>query len=196
MKKAVFIDKDGTLIRDISHNVKTELIEFSPGAFEALHLLQQNGFLLIIVTNQPGIALGYFTEDDLMKVQMHITNALFARGIHLNGFYYCPHHPSGKTPGYGIECSCRKPAPGLLLKAASDMGVDLSLSWMVGDILNDVEAGNQAGCRTVLIDNGNETEWVLTGNRQPTYMTADLPTAAQIIINEKIVYGPNVLAQL
>jgi len=182
MKRAVFLDKDGTLIKDISYNVDPGLIEFEPYAFEALELLYQHEFLLIIITNQPGIAFAYFTEEELKKVYEHIKNELRQQGITLSGFYYCPHHVSGKLQSYAKECNCRKPAPGLLLRAASDMNIDLSQSWVIGDILNDVEAGSNAGCKTILINNGNETEWLLNESRKPDYMVNDLKEAAEIII--------------
>jgi D,D-heptose 1,7-bisphosphate phosphatase len=185
MNKAVFIDKDGTLIKDISYNVNTALIEFESYAFEALQLLQQLDYLLVIVTNQPGIAFDYFTEKELENVHTHISNALKQKGIDLNGFYFCPHHTSGKLKAYAITCNCRKPAPGLLLKAASDMQIELADSWMIGDILNDVEAGNKAGCKTILINNGNETEWQMNDLRQPHYVVDNLMQAAKIIATEK-----------
>lgn len=185
MNKAVFIDKDGTLIKDISYNVNTALIEFELYAFEALQHLQQVGYLLVIVTNQPGIAFDFFTEKELKNVHVHISNTLKQKGIDLNGFYFCPHHVSGKLKAYAFACDCRKPAPGLLLKAASDMQIDLADSWMIGDILNDVEAGNKAGCKTILINNGNETEWQMNDLRRPHYTVDNLMQAAKIIATEK-----------
>jgi D,D-heptose 1,7-bisphosphate phosphatase len=181
MNKAVFIDKDGTLIRDISYNVNTDLIEFEPFAFEALAILQKHGYLLIIITNQPGIAFEYFTEDALQEVHAHIRRMLGQKGIRLSGFYFCPHHVSRTLKNYATACNCQKPAPGMLLKAASDLHIDLLQSWMVGDILNDVEAGNSAGCKTVLINNGNETEWRFNALRKPCYMVENLLAAAEII---------------
>ncbi len=185
MKKAVFIDKDGTLIKDISYNVNPDLIEFEAYAIEALRLLQESDFLLIIVTNQAGVALNYFSEEDLKKVHSHLKDLLEQNNITLSGFHYCPHHPQGNLALYSFECNCRKPAPGMLLNAASKMNIDVSESWMIGDILNDVEAGNRAGCRTILIDNGNETEWKMNSYRKPHYSAKDLKQAAEIIINSK-----------
>lgn len=185
MNKAVFIDKDGTLIKDVSYNVNVDLIEFEPFAFDALKLLQKLGYLLVIVTNQPGIAFEYFTEKELENVHVFIMNALQQEGIRLHGFYFCPHHASGKLQAYAIACNCRKPKPGLLLKAAEDMNIDLETSWMIGDILNDVEAGKKAGCKTILINNGNETEWQLDESRKPDFIADDLLQAAQVVAAEK-----------
>jgi len=185
MNKAVFIDKDGTLIKNVSYNVNVDLIEFEPFAFEALKLLQRLGYLLVIVTNQPGIAFEYFTEKELENVHTHIRNALQQKDIFLSGFYFCPHHVSGKLQAYSIACNCRKPKPGLLLKAADDMNIDLEKSWMIGDILNDVEAGNKAGCKTILINNNNETEWQLNELRKPGFLVDNWSHAARIIAAEK-----------
>src|SRR5439155_10333247 len=106
-------------------------------------------------------------------------------GIPLTGFYYCPHYPTGVVEAYAIACSCRKPEAGLLFQAARKHGLDLARCWFIGDILNDVEAGRRAGCRTILLDNGHETEWVLTPARTPHERAAYLAEAARIITGER-----------
>lgn len=179
--RAIFIDKDGTLIRDVPHNVDPDRIELSDGAGEGLHLLQQRGYRLFIVTNQPGVAKGLFAETALEPVEVRITELLSREQVVLDGFYYCPHHPGGVVQEYASECDCRKPMPGLLMRAAREHGVDLADSWMIGDILHDVEAGNRAGCNTVLIDNGNETEWQMSDERMPDIVAPDLSAAALAI---------------
>src|SRR5919197_46875 len=103
------------------------------------------------------------------------------RLLHRAGFYYCPHHPAGAVEEHAVVCACRKPAPGLLLRAAREHGVDLARSWLVGDILDDVEAGRRAGCRTILLDNGHETEWVLRPERVPHPVASELLDAARLI---------------
>jgi D-glycero-D-manno-heptose 1,7-bisphosphate phosphatase len=173
--KAVFLDKDGTIIPDIPYNVNTDLISLSEGAVEALQLFQSYGYLLIIVTNQSGVAHGYFSLNEVEAVKDALNTMCSRLGIYLDGFYCCPHHPDG-------DCECRKPKPGLLLKAADEMDIDLSSSWMIGDILNDVEAGKKAGCKTVLIDNGNETEWILNEYLHPEHKARDLAEAARYIL--------------
>jgi histidinol phosphatase-like enzyme len=100
----------------------------------------------------------------------------------VHGFYWCPHDPAGNVPRYATECTCRKPMPGLLLKAAQEHGIDSSRSWMIGDILNDVEAGRRAGCRTALIDNGNETEWQWSALRSPDVLAGSFLAAARAIV--------------
>ncbi|WP_207512638.1 D-glycero-alpha-D-manno-heptose-1,7-bisphosphate 7-phosphatase [Longitalea luteola] len=182
MNKAVFIDKDGTLIKDVPYNVNTNLIQFEDNAIEALRSLQAQGFQLIIVSNQPGIALSYFSEEDVQQVFQFIKHTLLENGVQLNGYYYCPHHIDGNREPYAKACYCRKPLPGMLLKAAMEMDTDLERSWMIGDILNDVEAGNRAGCKTILLNNGNETEWVLNESRTPTQLCSNWKEAAATII--------------
>lgn len=184
MNKAVFIDKDGTLVEDIPYNVDPDKIQFTKGAVEALSLLKAQGFLLILVSNQAGVARGYFTEDALRKLQASIQERLSSKGVTIDGFYFCPHHPDGKLSAYAVECDCRKPKPGMILAAARKHNIDLSHSWMIGDILNDVEAGNKAGCRTILINNGNETIWDLSEYRLPGSIVTDMLQAARRIIHE------------
>jgi D-glycero-D-manno-heptose 1,7-bisphosphate phosphatase len=182
MRKAIFLDKDGTLIEDVPYNCDVNRICLLPGAREGLRRLQAAGYALIVVSNQPGVAHGFFSTDALDHVETTLRALLADEGVQLDGFYYCPHHPDGRLAGYATVCDCRKPFPGLLVQAASDYGVDLQTSWMVGDILHDVEAGRRAGCRTILIDNGHETEWRLGVHRCPHAMAADLASAADIIL--------------
>ncbi|MBW4690988.1 MAG: HAD family hydrolase [Lyngbya sp. HA4199-MV5] len=179
--RAVFLDKDGTLIEDVPYNVDPAQIRLTSGAGEGLQRLHQMGYQLIVISNQSGIARGYFPESALVAVEQRLQTLLSPFQVPLAGFYYCPHYPEGDVAEYAIACHCRKPAPGLLLQAAHDHNIDLAASWFIGDILNDVEAGLRAGCRTILLDNGNETEWILSTERVPHYTTADLVEAAAVI---------------
>lgn len=183
--KAVFIDKDGTLIVDVPNNVDPKYIHLDPDAGPALQQLQQAGYRLFIISNQAGVAHGYFQENALVDVMNQVHYLLKPFDVKIDGFYYCPHHPDGAIPAYAIPCSCRKPEPGLILRAAQEHGIDLTASWMIGDILNDVEAGNRAGCRTILLDNGNETEWQSTANRMPTHTVRNWIKAAELM-SEKL----------
>lgn len=180
-RRAVFLDKDGTLIKDVPYNVDPRRIELAPDAPAALRRLQTLGFELIVVTNQPGVALGYFPLTALAGVVRRLDELLAVCDVRLSGFYCCPHHPRAGQPGHGPACNCRKPAPGLLLRAAADRGIELAASWLVGDILDDVEAGRRAGCRTVLVDQGGETEWKRSPDREPDYIVGDLLEAAERI---------------
>jgi D-glycero-D-manno-heptose 1,7-bisphosphate phosphatase len=172
--KAVFIDKDGTLIRDVPYNIDPRWLRLTPGAGVALRRLKNAGYKLIVITNQPGIARKLFKESDLLSLNAEIQTLLAPYGVKMDGFYYCPHGPSD-------GCKCRKPLPGLILRAAEDHAIDLRKSWMIGDILHDVEAGNRAGCRSIHFDNGNETEWVRGECRQPEYTVKGLIEAASLI---------------
>ncbi len=182
MNKAIFLDKDGTLIPDIPYSVDPALITLQPGSADGLQRLLEEGYLFIIITNQSGVAKGMFAEHDLQAVEQRMQELLAAINIPLTAFYYCPHHPDGTVDGLNIECDCRKPLPGMILRAAREYDIDLSASWMIGDILNDVEAGNRAGCRTVLIDNGNETEWLPGEYRTPSYTCRTIDQAANEIL--------------
>lgn len=179
--KAIFLDKDGTLIDNVPYNVEPRRIRLSSGAGPALRLLARLDYRFFVVSNQAGIALGRCSEDAMGAVSDRLTDLLFRENLSLDGFYYCPHDPEGSVAPYAVACDCRKPLPGLLLKAAAEHGIDLRASWMIGDILHDVEAGNRAGCRTILLDNGNETEWRLGPRRIPTRMAPDLYAAAVLI---------------
>jgi D-glycero-D-manno-heptose 1,7-bisphosphate phosphatase len=184
MRKAIFLDKDGTLIPDIPYNVDPSKITLQPQMIEGLRLLSEQDYLLIIVSNQAGVARGYFTEAQLKLAMEQLRKLLSEVGIAIDDVYYCPHLPDATVPEYKKICICRKPLPGLLLRAAQEHGIDLSYSWMIGDILNDVEAGNRAGCRSILIDNGNETEWQAGKFRRPAFSCNCVNEAAIHIYNQ------------
>ncbi|MFC5513760.1 D-glycero-alpha-D-manno-heptose-1,7-bisphosphate 7-phosphatase [Massilia jejuensis] len=179
--KAIFLEKDSTLVEALPCNVEPRRIRLSSGAGPALRLLARLDYRFFVVSHQTGIALGRSSVDAMHAVNDRLSDLLFRENLSLDGFYYCPHDPQGTLAPYAISCHCRKPLPGLLLRAALDHGIDLRASWMIGDILHDVEAGNLAGCRTILLDNGNETQWRLGPRRIPTRMAPDLYAAAVLI---------------
>jgi D-glycero-D-manno-heptose 1,7-bisphosphate phosphatase len=181
MQPAIFLDKDGTVVVDVPYNVDPSLLRLAPRAAEGLRRLAKH-FRLFIVSNQSGIAHGKFTERSLAIVERRLRDMLAEIGAPLAGFYYCPHHPEGEVTAYRQRCDCRKPQPGLLARAAAEHGIDTAQSWMIGDILDDVEAGRRAGCRTVLIDNGGETEWQLSDLRRPHHTVPDLAVAAGVVL--------------
>ncbi|RJG11380.1 D-glycero-alpha-D-manno-heptose-1,7-bisphosphate 7-phosphatase [Massilia cavernae] len=182
--KAIFLDKDGTLVDDVSCNAEPRRITLAAGAGPGLRLLARLDYRFFVVTNQDGIAHGHLELDDVKAVAHRLADLMFREQLTLEGFYFCPHHPEGKVERFSRECHCHKPQPGMLLQAAREHGIDLRSSWMIGDILHDIEAGNRAGCRTLLIDNGNETEWRLGARRIPTRMARDLYAAAVLIEEE------------
>jgi histidinol-phosphate phosphatase family protein len=179
-RRAVFLDKDGTLIENIAFNVDPARIRLLPGVRPALAQLHAAGYLLIVVSNQSGVAHGYFPESALDDVWCALRRLVAP--VPLHAIYYCPHHPEGGVPGYNIACDCRKPYPGLLLHAAQANNIDLSASWLIGDILNDIEAGQRAGCHTLLLDQGNETEWRDGPYRTPHYIVNHWDQVAATIL--------------
>jgi D-glycero-D-manno-heptose 1,7-bisphosphate phosphatase len=179
--RAVFLDKDGTLVPNIPYNVDPGQIAFLPGAAPALQTLQAAGYVLIVVSNQSGVARGYFDEAALRPVRQRLEALFVEARVLLTGFYYCPHHPDGRIPRYAVACDCRKPQPGMLVRAAQEHALDLRHSWLIGDILDDVEAGRRAGCSTILLNNGGETEWRCGPQRRPERVAGDLLEAARYI---------------
>ncbi len=157
LKKAVFLDRDGTINTEKEYLYRIEEFEFINGATDAICLLNRSGHLVIVVTNQSGVARGYYDEQDVIKLHQHIDKLLANAGARVDAWYYCPHHPQGRGR-YAKQCTCRKPLPGMLFNAAEELAVDLSSSWMVGDKIADVEAGMAAGCRSVLVLTGYGTE--------------------------------------
>lgn len=194
--RAVFLDKDGTLVEDVPYNVDPDRIRLTEGAGFGLRTLRDAGYRLFVVSNQSGVALGRFAESALEDVEGRLRELLADFGVALDGFLYCPHHPSGRVAEYAFACGCRKPAPGMILRAADAHDLDLAQSWLVGDILDDIEAGRRAGCRTVLLDNGHETEWDLAPGRVPHHRALDLGEAARIIAAGGGAHAPLVPLEL
>jgi histidinol-phosphate phosphatase family protein len=176
VRRAVFIDKDGTLIENVPYNVDPGKVELMPGAAPALRDLQQAGYATFVVSNQPGIELGLFDVSQLSIVEKRIRELLEEQEVDLHGFYFCPH-------GSEQRCGCRKPAAGLIMRAAEEHAIALDRSWMIGDILDDIEAGRRAGCRAVLLDHGNETEWRVSAHRVPHAITPNFAAAANFILS-------------
>ncbi|MBS4062032.1 MAG: D-glycero-beta-D-manno-heptose 1,7-bisphosphate 7-phosphatase [Bacteroidetes bacterium] len=175
MRQAVFLDRDGTINEDCGYLGDPKQVRILPGVTEALTLLKEHRWLLVVVSNQSGIGRGYYGKDDLRAVREVIEMQLSAQGLTLDGAYFCPHAPDEK-------CACRKPEPGLLLQAADDLDIDLKRSWMIGDKFSDVEAGKRAGCRAVLVDTNQ-----IAGAQQDVpanvVLKPDLLSAARYILD-------------
>lgn len=161
MKRAVFIDRDGTINIEKDYLYLIADFEFIPGTAKAIRLLNEAGFLVVVVTNQSGVARGYYTEEDVHHLHRHIASQLEQVGSRVDAWYYCPHHPAGRG-SYALPCRCRKPQPGMLLEAARRFDIDLESSIMIGDKLADVEAGKAAGCRTILVKTGYGADQLLS----------------------------------
>lgn len=181
MNKAVFFDKDGTLIPNIPYNTNASLIKFENGAPEAIKKLATHGYMFIVISNQAGVARGFINEQNLAVIGNKLHEMFADIDEELTEFVYCPHDPSGIVSSYAKMCQCRKPLPGMFFNTSKKYNIDLSSSWMIGDILDDIEAGNRAGCRTILIDNGNETEWIEGEYRDPHFTVNSLTEACNII---------------
>jgi histidinol-phosphate phosphatase family protein len=182
VRRAVFLEENGPLIDHPPNDFDPQRVILARGAGGALRELKEHGFALVVVSSQPGVALGLCTLDGLAAVERRIQGLLAPSGVAVDAFYYCPHLPQAENVRYAVRCLCRKPQPGLLRKAARDLQVDLSASWVVGDTLDDVEAGSRVRCHTVLVDTGTETEWRIDALRRPEHLAGSLRHAARCIL--------------
>jgi len=189
MSAAIFLDRDGVLIEDVHLLTNPRDIRVLEGVPQALRSLKEAGFQLIVISNQTVVARGLFTEQGVCAINAEMERLLEqAGGPHLDGFYFCPHHPKATLPAYRIACECRKPRPGLLLRAAREHDLNLGASFMVGDRITDIIAGARAGCRTVLIETGKheappiETVEPLDESVQPDHICVALTAAAEWIL--------------
>lgn len=155
MNRAVFFDRDGTLNEEVHYLHKIEDFKWIEGAIDAIKFCNDNGYLAIVITNQSGVARGYYPESDIMKLYDWMNDDLAKYGAYLDGIYYCPHHPTGKVKEYAIECDCRKPKPGMLFKAQKDHNIDLKSSYLIGDGVRDVECAKAAGVKGIRYRGGN-----------------------------------------
>src|SRR5450631_639322 len=152
---AAFLDRDGTIIRQVELMHEFGQMRILPGAAEAIRLLNQNGIRVLIVTNQPVVARGVCTEDEVRLIHEELKQRLLKKGARIDAIYYCPHHPNATLERYRVQCSCRKPEPGMILRAAKEQGVDLGRSVMIGDTTQDIMAGSRAGTQTILVQTGH-----------------------------------------
>ena len=184
MRPAVFLDRDGTLIEERNYLDRLDSIAPFPGVAAALARLRDAGFALVLVTNQAGVARGYFDESFVRAAHEHLA-ALFARdGIVLDGYYYCPHHPEGAVEAYRRGCRCRKPAPGMVEEAARDLDLDVARSFVIGDKWLDVELAKNAGARGILVRTGHgaDVEAEPPHGLQPFASVDTLADAADVIV--------------
>jgi D-glycero-D-manno-heptose 1,7-bisphosphate phosphatase len=159
-RRAVFIDRDGTISEEVGYVNHPARYRVFPFAAEAIKLLNEAGWLAILVTNQAGVARGYFAEEMIGAVHDILTEDLRRGGARLDAIYYCPHHPSVGEPPYRLDCDCRKPKPGLIRRAAEEFDINLAESWMIGDRYSDAELARNAGVRAALVLSGyGRGEW-------------------------------------
>ncbi|MFN2530501.1 MAG: D-glycero-alpha-D-manno-heptose-1,7-bisphosphate 7-phosphatase [Pyrinomonadaceae bacterium] len=185
-RPAVFIDRDGTLSEEVGYvNHPSRFHQFSYSA-AAIRLLNENGWLAIVITNQAGVARGYFDEAMVQKIHSQLQAELERQAARLDGIYYCAHHPSLGDAPYRQSCDCRKPQPGLILRACRDFQIDLAASWMVGDRYSDIELARNAGVRSALVLSGyGRGEWEYqraSWREQPDLVSENLLEAVKSII--------------
>ena len=156
--KACFLDRDGVLIEDVNYLSSPEQVNILPEAIKALQLLKDSNYKIIVVTNQGGVARGYFTEDSIPEIHNEIDRRLEHCKLHIDHYYYCPHHPDGSVKKYAISCNCRKPMPGMILQAVKDCNIDLNRSFLIGDKISDLLAAKNAGCPGYLVETGHGEE--------------------------------------
>ena len=154
MRPAVFLDRDGTIVEESGYLDRLERLVFFPFSVDAIRVLNRAGFAVVVVTNQAGIARGIVRESFVGEAHRHIAARLGLGGAHIDGFYFCPHYPSGVVEQYRTACDCRKPQPGMLRRAATDLDLDLARSFVVGDRWHDLAAGQAVGARGVLVRTG------------------------------------------
>ena len=179
--KAIFLDRDDTLIEDLGYINSPEQVKLLDGVSEALIELKALGYKLVVVTNQSAVARGIVTEKVLGEIHNRLEQLLAEKGALLDRIYYCPYHPDGVVQKYRKESDCRKPNPGMLLRAAEEMDIGLGQSWCIGNSLRDVEAGFKAGCKTILIDLPSHQQQVELGQLRPDYKAVNIKEAVNII---------------
>ncbi len=155
---AVFLDRDGTVNRQVEYLSEPEQLELISGASQGIKMLRDAGFRIIVVTNQSGVARGFFDEERVNNINSTLAQMLEDKGAIVDAWYYCPHHPSAGHGKYRMDCSCRKPAPGMVEQACREYGLDMSASFMVGDTLSDMKLAWNCGMRAVLVKTGHGTD--------------------------------------
>ena len=154
MKPAIFMDRDGTLSHEVGYVNHLSRFRLLPWTVDAVRLINRSGWLAVVVTNQAGVARGYFPESLIHEVHASLRESLAAGGARLDGLYFCPHHPTVGEPPYRQDCDCRKPRPGMLRRAQADLGIDLARSWVVGDRMGDLELAWKVGARGAMVKTG------------------------------------------
>jgi D-glycero-D-manno-heptose 1,7-bisphosphate phosphatase len=183
-RRAVFLDRDGTLVEESGYLDRLERLEFFPYTVDAVRALNHAGLAVVLITNQAGVAKGMFDEQFVADTHDRISAHLLAGGARLDGIYYCPHHPDATVARYRLACDCRKPEPGLLRRAAADLDLDLTRSFVVGDRSNDVGAGRAVGARTVLVRTGYGTLAERAGGHSATFIADTLIDAVAWILQQ------------
>lgn len=177
--KAVFLDRDGTINVEKNYLYRVEDFAFIKGSIDAIKLLNEHCYKVIVITNQAGIARGYYQPADVLKLHCWVNEQLAANGAHIDAFYFCPHHPAGKINEYAVECDCRKPGTALIEQAIREFAIDITRSYFIGDKNSDVLAGKNAGLKTILVLTGyGQTE----DKEHAHYIAENLHSAVRTVI--------------
>ena len=191
--RAIVMDRDGTVCDEVGYVNHVSRIRLLPRSAAAIRRAREAGFKTAIVTNQAGVARGYFDEELIHRVHDRVRELLAADGAAVDAIYYCPHHPDAGAPPYRLDCDCRKPRPGMLLRARDELGIDLARSYLVGDSMRDVEAGHRVGATTVLVLTGygrGELEYRSAGwKTRPDHIAEDLMDAVEWILSREAGAG-------
>jgi D,D-heptose 1,7-bisphosphate phosphatase len=182
--KAVFLDRDGTINEEVGYLDSLEQLRIFPVAFDAVRMINRAGIKVVVVTNQSGVARGFFDEDFVNSVHARINEIFRKKGAFIDRFYYCPHHPTEGIGRYRISCDCRKPAPGMLISASEELDIDLSSSYVVGDMAKDIEVANNVGARGILVRTGYGKN-VVTSDIKPAFIAEDILAAAEWIMKDQ-----------
>ncbi len=181
--KAVFLDRDGTINEEVGYLDSLEQLRIFPAAFDAVRMINEAGMKVVVVTNQSGVARGFFDEDFVNTVHARINELFREKDAFIDRFYYCPHHPTEGTGKYRTSCNCRKPAPGMLMKASEELNIDLPGSYVVGDMTKDIELANNVGARGILVRTGYGKN-VKASDIKPACIARDILDAAEWIIKD------------
>lgn len=188
-RPAVFIDRDGTISEEVGYINHPSRFRVFPYSAPAIRLLNESGWLAIVVTNQAGVARGYFPEEMIQRVHQSLNRYLESNGARLDAIYYCAHHPSAGEPPYRLDCDCRKPRPGLIRRAMADFQIDVEKSWMVGDRYSDIELARNAGINSAFVMSGyGHGEWEHqrgSWKHQPDLTAENFLEAVESIVSEK-----------
>ena len=187
-RPAVFLDRDGTINVEVGYLSRPEDLRLINGSAGAVRRLNEAGFLVVVVSNQSGVARGYFSEEAVERVNEAMERRLRRRGARLDAIYYCPHHPEGVVDRYRRECGCRKPAPGMVRRAQEDLGIDVPRSYVVGDHRGDILLAKNVGARSILVTTGHGADEIekLTGDgTQPDFIVKNLAEAVDRILFER-----------
>ena len=184
MNKAVFLDRDGVITQEPPHYAyRLDQLALIPGSGDAIRLLNNDGYKVVVVSNQSGIGRGYYQEVDTELFNQALRGELAKLEAHLDAIYYCPHHPEAEVEEYRMNCNCRKPEPGMLIMAGNDLEIDMKRSFLVGDKLTDIEAGKRVGCKTILVKTGFGAEQLKDNRIDCEYIADDLFQAVEYILD-------------